>query len=189
VALAFGGRLIRAEQPSLHQAIRKARGLNKSALARQAGVHHSYVVKLEQGRFERPSIDYIARIAAVLGVRVVDLTMDIPIATTNGALRAELAPLGYEDDEMELVVDIVNQGARYSVPMRRRLLLMIQMLVSPALVITTKPYHWVWGHGRPLLRGRPAHAISTPGARIGFSKVAARVSLISLTPTQLVSGP
>ena len=58
--------------------------------------------------------------------------MDIPIATTSGALRSELAPLGYEDDEMELVVDIVNQVARYSVPMRRRLLLMIQMLVTPS---------------------------------------------------------
>ena len=113
-------------------AVRKARGLSKSTLARRAGVHHTYVVKLEQGHFERPSIDYIARIAAVLGVRVVDLTMDIPTATTSGALRAELTPLGYEDDEMELVVDIVNQVARYSVPMRRRLLLMIQMLVTPS---------------------------------------------------------
>jgi transcriptional regulator with XRE-family HTH domain len=106
--------------------------LNKSALARRAGVHHTYLVKLEQGRIERPSIDYIARIAGVLGVRAVDLTMDIPVVTTNGALRAELAPLGYEDDEMELVVDIVNQVARYSVPMRRRLLLVIQMLVTPS---------------------------------------------------------
>lgn len=113
-------------------AVRKARGMKKAVLARRAGVHHTYVVKLEQGHFERPSIDYIARIAEVLGVRVVDLTMDIPTATANGALRAELAPLGYEDDEMELVVDIVNQVARYSVPMRRRLLLMIQMLVTPS---------------------------------------------------------
>jgi len=106
--------------------------LSKSALARQAGIHPSYVVRLEQGHFERPSIDYIARIADVLGVRVVDLTGDIPTATANDALRAELAPLGYDHDEMELVVDIVNQVARYSVPMRRRLLLMIQVLVTPS---------------------------------------------------------
>jgi hypothetical protein len=63
---------------------------------------------------------------------LVDLTTDIPIATTSGALRSELAPLGYQDDEMELVVDIVNQVACYSVPTRRRILLVIQMLVTPS---------------------------------------------------------
>jgi hypothetical protein len=44
--------------------------------------------------------------------------MDIPAGITSGALRAELAPLGYQDDEMALVVDLVSQLARYSVPTR-----------------------------------------------------------------------
>ena len=86
--------------------------------------------KLERGGFERPSVAYIARIAGALGVRVVDLTMDIPIATTSGALRAELKPLGYQDDEMELVVEIVSQLARYSVPTRRSILSAILMMVA-----------------------------------------------------------
>ena len=113
-------------------AARAARGLNRSALARRAGVHHTYVLKLERGGVSQPSLDYIARIAGALGVRLVDLTMDIPTAITSGALRSELAPLGYQDDEMELVVDIVNQVACYSVPTRRRILLVIQMLVTPS---------------------------------------------------------
>src|SRR5262245_16935811 len=92
-------------------AARAARGWNKSVLARRARVHPSYVVKLEQGRVERPSLDCVVRIADALGVRVVDLTMDIPAVTTGAALRAELAPLGYRDDEMELIAEIVNQFA------------------------------------------------------------------------------
>ena len=170
-------------------AVRKARGLNKLALARRAGVHHSYVVKLEQGHFERPSIDYIARIAAVLGVRLVDLTMDSPIATTSGALRSELAPLGYRDDEMELVVDIVNQVARYSVPTRGRLLLMIQMLMTPSpndddedsplglsrldrlicvkafVVITTAPAIRLTTHVRQRRWGYPPRRTQSPASR------------------------
>ena len=131
----YTGRMSELDGPRIGRrvlAVREARGLNKSVLARRAGVHHTYLVKLEKGRIERPSIDYIARIAGVLGVRVVDLTMDVPIATTSGALRSELAPLGYQDDEMEMVADIVNQVARYSVPTRRRLLLVIQMLATPS---------------------------------------------------------
>jgi hypothetical protein len=56
--------------------------------------------------------------------------MDIPAGITSGALRAELAPLGYQDDEMALVVDLVSQLARYSVPTRRRILSAILMLVT-----------------------------------------------------------
>jgi hypothetical protein len=79
------------------------------------------VVKLEQGRVPRPSIDSVAKIADALGVQMVDLTMDIP-AAPSAALRAELASLGYRDDEIELLAEIVNQVACYWVPPRRRIL-------------------------------------------------------------------
>jgi hypothetical protein len=87
------------------------------------------VSKLERGGYLRPSFDRIARIAEALGIRVVDLTMDTA-ATVSSALHSELAPLGYQDDEMTLVVDIVRQVAHYPVPTRQRVLSAILALVT-----------------------------------------------------------
>jgi transcriptional regulator with XRE-family HTH domain len=110
-------------------AARAARGWNRSALARRAEIHPSYVSKLERGGYLRPSIDRIVRIAEALGIRVVDLTMDTA-ATVSSALHSELAPLGYQDDEVALVGDIVRQVAHYPVPTRQRVLSAILALVT-----------------------------------------------------------
>lgn len=63
------------------KAARIERGWNRSHLAWRAGVHPSYVGRLELGVYKQPSLTKVAAIADALGVRMSDLTdlrADIP---------------------------------------------------------------------------------------------------------------
>lgn len=55
-------------------AARNARGWSRSDLARKARVDPSYVTRIEEARFTRPSVDKVRAIASALGVNVADLT-------------------------------------------------------------------------------------------------------------------
>lgn len=50
------------------RALREAHGWNQSDLARRAGVSHSYINRLESGRYRRPSQEQLGKIVAALGV-------------------------------------------------------------------------------------------------------------------------
>jgi transcriptional regulator with XRE-family HTH domain len=53
--------------------LREARSLSQRELARRAGVDHSYVSKIENGRTEVPSVDTLRALATVLEVEEVEM--------------------------------------------------------------------------------------------------------------------
>lgn len=63
-----------AFEPERLAELRKARGMSQMELARQAGVSIGWVQKAERGDFQRPSLEYLDRIAKALRVSLGDLT-------------------------------------------------------------------------------------------------------------------
>jgi transcriptional regulator with XRE-family HTH domain len=63
VVIAFGRRL---------KELRLGRGLSQSELASHAGIHWSYVGRLERGR-AAPGLDLLARLASALGISLSEL--------------------------------------------------------------------------------------------------------------------
>ncbi len=76
---------------------RGRRGWNKAELARRARVAPSYVTRIEQGRFDRPSADLLGRLADALGVRVADLTGTATAPPGESDLLAQLRLLTSSD--------------------------------------------------------------------------------------------
>lgn len=85
---------------------RERKGWSKADLARRAGVAPSYVTRIEQGAFGRPSIDQVQALATALGVSVADLTgrLEDPAAAE---LRAALMAKGFRPDEAHIVDQIL----------------------------------------------------------------------------------
>ena len=55
-------------------AARRARGWSRSDLARKAQLDPSYVTRIEEAQYKRPSVDKVRVLAGALGVNVNDLT-------------------------------------------------------------------------------------------------------------------
>lgn len=55
-------------------AARNARGWSRSDLARKAQVDPSYVTRIEEAHFKRPSVDKVRALAGALGINVAALT-------------------------------------------------------------------------------------------------------------------
>jgi len=53
---------------------RERREWTMTELAKRAGVNHSYLSKLEVGKFGTPSVEKLTAIATALGMRLADLT-------------------------------------------------------------------------------------------------------------------
>lgn len=70
---------------------RQDRRWSKADLARKAGLSPSYVTRIEQGAYDRPSMESVSAIASALGINVLTLT-DPPPAEADDD-RAELRRL------------------------------------------------------------------------------------------------
>lgn len=108
-------------------AARQARGWSRSDLARKASVDPSYVTRIEEALYKRPSVDKVTRLADALGVRVTELTDPSPIATTD-PIAADLAAL-FEPDEAPTVAEILKAWSRPDRRTRRYLLDTMRPLV------------------------------------------------------------
>lgn len=108
-------------------AARDARGWSRSDLARKAHVSPSYVTRIEDARYRRPSIDKIAALAEALGIRVTDLTEPEP-AQIPSAAAAALSAM-FRPDEAQEVADILSVWARHSEKTRRFILKTMKPLV------------------------------------------------------------
>ncbi len=97
-------------------AARETRGWSRSDLARKAGVDPSYVTRIEQAHYKRPSVDKVAAIARALGIAVTELT-DPPPNLVDAALRGEVETL-FRPDEAPLIA-AVAKGLRRHSPRRR----------------------------------------------------------------------
>lgn len=101
-------------------AAREARRWTRSDLARKAGVDPSYVTRIEEAHYKRPSVDKVAAIARALGIPVTDLTEpppDLAAGVAPGELEAMFRP-----DETLLVAAVARGLKRHS-PRRRRQIL------------------------------------------------------------------
>jgi transcriptional regulator with XRE-family HTH domain len=82
-----------AEAATLGEYLRVAReqvGLSQRQLAARAGIHNSYLARLESGETANPSADVVQRIADVLEVDATDLFAYIGVTLPAGL--PELAP-------------------------------------------------------------------------------------------------
>lgn len=111
-------------------AVREARGWSKADLARKASVAPSYVTRIEQGKFERPSIDLVRSIADALRVTVADLTDPEP-APGLADMRLALLSKGFRPDETSLVDQILADMAGREEHQRRQLLAALSTLLGP----------------------------------------------------------
>jgi transcriptional regulator with XRE-family HTH domain len=98
-------------------AAREARGWSKADLARKAGVSPSYVTRIEQGKFDRPSIDLVGSIASALKLSVADLAGPMPEPALVD-LRAVLMARGFRPDETH-IVDRILEGLVHRSPQQR----------------------------------------------------------------------
>ncbi len=106
---------------------RRRRGWSKAELGRRAGVAPSYVTRIEQGKFGRPSVDQVKALADALGVALTDLTEPAPSPVSPG-IEAELAAM-FRPDEAPLVAEILRGWARHDERTRRYLLSTMKPLV------------------------------------------------------------
>ena len=81
------------------RAARTARGWEKAALARKAGVSASYIGRLEAGAYPRPSLQRLTAIADALGLRVIDLT-EQPTTDPDAALLEQVRALVGTDETL-----------------------------------------------------------------------------------------
>src|SRR4051812_5763648 len=75
---------------------REARGWSRSDLARRAHVDPSYVTRIEDAQYKRPSVDKVRAIALALGINVTDLTEPLPV---SGGIRGQLVAMGLDPEE------------------------------------------------------------------------------------------
>lgn len=71
------------------RALREARGWTQSDLARRAGVSHSYVNRLESGRYQRPSQEQLGKIVTALGVPLSTFLAEISSPSEDEARELE----------------------------------------------------------------------------------------------------
>lgn len=107
---------------------RERRGWDQSDLARRASLSPSYVSRLENAGFTRPSANKLRAISDALGIRVTDLTDPTPAAVPVG-IEAELAAM-FKPEEAPLVAEILRAWARHDEPRRRFLLRTMKPLVT-----------------------------------------------------------
>lgn len=112
---------------------REARGWSKADLARRASVTPSYITRIEQGAFDRPSIDLVSGIARALNVGVSDLMGTATEPAEVASLRAALIAKGYRPEEAPVLDRLVTRMLEYSPRQRRQLLdLMDRMVELPS---------------------------------------------------------
>lgn len=109
-------------------AARETRGWSRSDLARKAAVDPSYVTRIEEAKYKRPSVDKVKQLADALGIRVTELT-DPPPASVPVGIEAELAAL-FKPEEAPLVAEILRAWARHDEKTRRFLLRTMKPLVT-----------------------------------------------------------
>lgn len=68
-------------------AVRQQRGWSRSDLARKAGVDPSYITRIEEGDYKRPSIDRVKALADALRVPMSALTEPPPDPDDDALLR------------------------------------------------------------------------------------------------------
>jgi transcriptional regulator with XRE-family HTH domain len=106
---------------------RERRGWSRADLARRAAVDPSYVTRIEEAHYKRPSVDKVTQLAGALGIRVTDLTDPSPVPVSGG-IEAELRAL-FEPSEAPLVAEILRSWARHDEPTRRFLLETLKPLI------------------------------------------------------------
>lgn len=82
-----------AAAATLAAAVRKHReraGLSVRALAAKAGIHHSYLARLENGDNDKPTPDVLQNIAAALGIDPSKLLRFIGIKPTTVMLKPRM---------------------------------------------------------------------------------------------------
>jgi transcriptional regulator with XRE-family HTH domain len=108
---------------------RESRGWTKADLARKAGVAPSYITRIEQGAFTRPSIDLVSAIAAAFKVGVTDLIDRAP-SPAMADLRAALMAKGFRPDETHIVDQILDDLASKDDEQRQQLLDALSVLLA-----------------------------------------------------------
>jgi transcriptional regulator with XRE-family HTH domain len=108
-------------------AAREAKGWSRSDLARRASVDPSYVTRIEDAQYKRPSIDKVNALAGALGIRVTDLTEPKPSEVPAGTAAA-LSEI-FRADEAREVADILMVWARHSEKTRKFILKTMKPLV------------------------------------------------------------
>lgn len=93
-------------------AVRERHRWSKADLARRAGVAPSYITRIEQGKFDRPSVDQVKAIADALGVPLAELTNSVPAAVADG-IEAELHAM-FPPDRAPVIADILRVLARHN---------------------------------------------------------------------------
>jgi transcriptional regulator with XRE-family HTH domain len=109
---------------------RLARGWDQSELARRAGVSSSYVNRIEAGKYGRPSVAMLTKLAEALGCRLVDLTEPEPAEMAPG-LRGELQAMGVDPvTEAPLFEALAREGAKRSGTSRQRYMDFIRSMLE-----------------------------------------------------------
>ncbi len=93
---------MRAENVLLGKRIAEARDRRhwtKAELARRASVAPSYVTRIEQGAFDRPSADLLGKLADALGVHISDLTGKPSPPTVAADLVDQIRELVHADED------------------------------------------------------------------------------------------
>jgi transcriptional regulator with XRE-family HTH domain len=108
---------------------RENRGWSKADLARKAGVAASYITRIEQGAFDRPSIDLVRSIADALHVTVADLAETEPVPALVD-MRAVLMAKGFRPDQTHIVDQILNDMANQDDERRGELLNAVATLLA-----------------------------------------------------------
>src|SRR6186713_1540846 len=88
---------------------RRQRHWTKADLARKAGISPSYVTRIEQGAYDRPSMEQIRAIAGALGVTVMTLAEPLPEPDDDRAELRRLIAQRVGPDNADLVDDLVKR--------------------------------------------------------------------------------
>lgn len=96
---------------NLIRAARIERGWSKAKLAARAGVHPSYVGRLEKGRYTKPSMENLKAIAEALGRSVMDLLEEAQPTDEEAALLIQVRELTGADDAV--FREIMDEVRRY----------------------------------------------------------------------------
>lgn len=111
-------------------AAREARGWSRSDLARRARVDPSYVTRIEEAQYKRPSVDKVRALAFALGINVTDLTEPVP---ASAGIQRQLEAMGLDpQEEAQLAAEIMADVATMA-PGRERIdtLRALRTLIRP----------------------------------------------------------
>jgi transcriptional regulator with XRE-family HTH domain len=112
------------------EAARLARGWSRSDLARRAHVDPSYVTRIEEAHYKRPSVDKVRAIAAALKIHVTDLTEPIPVPAKAVDMRAALVAKGFRPDETYIVDQILDDMVEHDADERSELLTAVATILA-----------------------------------------------------------